>query len=105
MIAMQEKLAAVEQLIVELRALRNDKQHPMHWTLGALKEIARDLRAAEPAATTSAILELERRVMAIKKNGSTTDRLNQLAHEFMARWPVIRRALLAIEKEAPRETR
>jgi len=98
MTSLAEKIAAVEFMIYARMRDARDPRHRHHLTWKALKQVAKDLRAQEPDAVSAAFLELERRIMAIQKNGSTPERVNQLAHELMARWPAIRRALLA-EKE------
>lgn len=93
MITLQDKLAAVERLIEDLRWAREKPDALERETFLALKEIAKDIRARMDGVPQAAVFELESRVNAIRNHGSSTPRMHQLAAEFISRWPVIKQAL------------
>lgn len=107
MISTEDKIAAVERLITDLRWARYDPAVPEHATFLALKEIARDLRGRTPGAPSKALLALQRRLAnaaASKTKGNGFDRgaLAGIGEETIARWPCIRQSLERFGAEAER---
>lgn len=94
-IAIEEKLCAVE------RILEGDD---VFDHVNALKEIAKDLRARAATAPSVAILEIERRLIAVARSktrqGYETGAMIGVAQELIARWPVIRQALEKFGRES-----
>ena len=106
MISTQDKIAAVERLIDDLRWSRNDPAVPEHATYQALKEIARDLRGRLPEAPGKALLALQRRLAdaAASKTvlGFEQRALMGIGEEVIGRWPTVRQALERFGTEAER---
>jgi hypothetical protein len=99
-----DKRKAVENLIEDLRWARNDPALPENWTLGALKALALDLRAAEEGASNRVLDALSFHVNAAMKAKAQLGYVGgghyeAVANELLAHWPVVRRALEKMETE------
>lgn len=93
MITIQEKLDEVEALIDDFRWARHNPGVPEFQTFQALKSIAGDLRGRLEGAPQVAEADLSRIITGIARNGTTSERLSNLGHQVLARWPVIKQAL------------
>lgn len=94
--SVQEQIETVEALI---EAFRQTARAPADdRRLAALKAIATDLRGRLGAAPSVALHELERRMVAVRRNprGSGSGRVNAqigVAEELVCRWPTVKQAL------------
>lgn len=86
----RDRLTAIEAVIETLRP------HLRSNHLDALKAAAADLQAQLPHAPAVAVVEIERRLQAVKRRPAGNDRVRAqigVAEEIVNRWPVIRQAL------------
>lgn len=93
----EDKLKAVERLIVAMREFRDQPDAPQFVILAALKEVATDLRARIPGAAEVARRELGRRVAAAVEGDLDMARMLALAHELVSRWAVVENALELVD--------
>ena len=92
----QEKLETVKELIEVFRQTARSPAEDRR--ILALKGIASDLRARLDGAPNVALVELERRMTAVRRHapGSGSARVNAqigVAEELVCRWPVVTQAL------------
>ena len=98
----EEKLAAVEHLIEIMRWARSHPDSAEHQTREMLKAIAVDLRAQLAGAGPTAMLSLETRINLARREKARIGyyeirTLQGIGEEVIGRWPVISRALAALE--------
>lgn len=90
----QEKLETVEELIEAFRQTARSPAEDLR--ILSLKAIAADLRARLAGAPNLALFELERRMVAVRRHGSGSAKVNAqigVAEELVCRWPVVTQAL------------
>lgn len=101
-----EKIEFVEKLIevsrAACRAAGQDSE--AFYKLTLLKAIAADLRALKVGAPSEALTTIEQRIVAVARSktalGYSEPRLVGLAHEVIARWPVLKISLELFGKVA-----
>lgn len=93
-----DKLQAVERLIEDLRWARNDPSAPEHLTWLALKAIASDLRASGQDAGADTHDRLRTLIDLTLGSGYRSGHCRALAGEVIALWPVVSRALIALQR-------
>jgi hypothetical protein len=100
--SVEEKLAAVERLIVDLRWARNDPALPEHKTLAALKAIALDLRGQHAGAPRRTLDALTFQINSAARSKARVGHveighLQAVAECLTAHWSVVRQALERFE--------
>lgn len=102
-ITIQEKLAAVQRLLEDLRHARNDPMLPEYATFHAMRAIASDLMARLPGNPEATRRALGKRIAdAVRSrtpDGYLQSHARGLAEELVGRWPVIEQALERFERE------
>lgn len=98
----EEKLAGVEHLIEIMRWARSNPGTPEHHSRELLKAIARDLRAQLHGAPLRTMNSLEYRVETARRQKARIGYceisvLQSIGEDVLADWPVLRRALEAME--------
>lgn len=104
MTTLSEKIAVVDHLIEDFRWARSRPDVPEHGTYNTLKALADDLRGRFHTAPSVALIEIERRMTAVKNRpvGSGADRVNAqigVAEELTCRWPTVRQALENMQRQ------
>ena len=98
-VTLSDQIDAISRLLDDFRWARNEPGCIEHQTWQALKEIAKDLRARQPAAPGLALNALQRRIAdaaATKTNGGMgfdPGALAGIGQEVIGRWSVIRQSL------------
>jgi hypothetical protein len=100
----EEKLRAVEQLLVSLRWARGQSHLPEHAQFKALQDIAADLLARQPAQHRSVRHGIGQRVAEAVNNARPDGRYQEgylitLAQAVIGQWRVIEYALERCERE------
>jgi hypothetical protein len=90
-VSLSDQIAEVEDLIRYFRTYAPGTPRRM----STLKSIAADLRTRLPEVSSTAVVEIERRMAALERNGRHGDVGAKvgIAEEVIGRWPVIRQAL------------
>ena len=95
--SLDDKLQAVERLIVDLRWARGDPLVPEFKTYWVLKAIADDVRARQQSARYDALEDLRDAVRAVHASktglGYELGKLRNLAERFLGKWPIVEQAM------------
>ncbi len=99
-----EKIAAIEEMIVAMRWARQYPGHPEHKQLEALKEVAAELRARKPELHGSTRHEIGALVALAVRQPEADGRYRDsylvgIGQRVIGRWRVIEFALERCEKE------
>jgi len=95
--SLDDKLQAVEMLIVDLRWARSDPLVPEFKTYWVLKAIADDVRGRKLAVKINTLVDLQNTLDAVYASktalGYDNGKLRNLAERFIGCWPTVRQAL------------
>lgn len=102
MVTDQMKIDLLDRLVIERRHARGNPESPNHVDYFTLKALAADARARLPTTAAIAIASVGHQIEAARKQKARIGFVeigNQqaVAEAVIAHWPVIRRALAAIQ--------
>jgi len=95
--SLDDKLQAIETLIVDLRWARSDPLVPEFKTYWVLKALADDVRGRQLAVKIDTLVNLQKALDAVYASktrlGYDIGKLQNLAERLIGRWPTVRQAL------------
>jgi hypothetical protein len=94
---LDDKLQAVEQLIVDLRWSRSDPLVPEFKTYWVMKAIADDIRGQQLAVKIDTLVDLQKTIDSVHRSktefGYDIGKLQTLAERLIGHWSTVRMAL------------